>query len=598
MIRLEISAPGLPSLSFFDLPGVVVQDADMDAHVPKMIRNLVKSYIVPSKSQVLLTLPIDIDRANSSAADLVFKAKAEDRTIGIISKPDKLVDANVRQWREILEGNRFKLNLGYRVVRNPDDPNIDHAEARQQEQRFFNTDPIFSGPLGMFQDRFGTERLKDDLSELLMTKITECLPEIRRKIADRVTRIREELGTLPKPPSGNIFIDIQGRLLNFERQLTATINNSGNPTSERGWFQLWHRESQVFFEKLIQTAPEFDTATISTDNNGARVALDVDSDSISGRQAPTGRSPVNLRSTSTITPNSFGARQRGEIDTAVSTHTKKFTLFQLRNYLHAVNGGVYGTSDPRVFEQLVRESTVHWFDMCEDFLQYTATACNTLVNNILKKLFADLINTQLFQVIQNSVKGFLKKLGKKQAEMSERLSNIELGKPFTLDREIQETSKQLILEQLTEQSQKAICSKRVSEMKDAGVKVSNAERRKILDQIKIEPNHNHQELNELAGAIAYYRIAARRFADNNCLTIRNEFFHEMMESLWRQISIDIGLGRDSNPNEANEHLKRLTAPSLRDYNRRKELESERELLEQTGKEVMDVVHASQRRKHG
>ena len=593
VIRLEISAPGLPSLSFFDLPGVVVQDVDMDSHVPDMIRSLVKTYIEPSKSLVLLTLPIDVDRANSSAADLVVRAKAQDRTIGIISKPDRLVNANVKQWKEILAGKKFKFNLGYRVVKNPADPNTDHAEARQEEQRFFLTHPMFSGELRMFRDRFGTDRLKEFLSERLMTMITECLPEIEGKIADRVTIIEEELRTLPKEPAGNIYIDIQQRLLNFEGRLAAIINNSVDLTSNTGWFQLWHREAQAFFEKLIQTAPELDTATLSGTTSDQSQAEDDNSDSTSANQGSPRRN-LNQRPIFNIIPIHFDHCQKQAINAAVCTYTKKFTLLQLRDRLHAVNGGAYGTGDPRVFEQLVKESTEHWSDVCKVFRVYTAKICSNLVNELLRHFFGDLINTQLFRVIKESVHAFLKRLDKEQAEISKRLLRIELGKPFTVDREIQEMSKHSVRQQLTEQLQKAIFRNRVREMETGNKKISDAEKRRILDQVKSEPSHNHQELNELAGAIAYYKIAARRFADNICLTIRNEFFQEMARLLWRQICTDIGIRQDADPNQVNKHLQELTAPSARDSNRRKELESELRLLEQNKKDVMEVVNTNQR----
>lgn len=143
---------------------------------------------------------MDNDRANSSSGGLIREFGVEDRTIEIISKPDRLVSTNIDQWREILAGKKFGLKLGYRVVKNPADSSIEHSEAGRQEREFFSTNPYFRRELRAFQDCFGTEKLQPYLSEQLISMIRNCLPEIEEKVNIRVAEIEGILLTLPKTP--------------------------------------------------------------------------------------------------------------------------------------------------------------------------------------------------------------------------------------------------------------------------------------------------------------------------------------------------------------------------------------------------------------
>lgn len=79
----------------------------------------------------------------------------------------------------------------------------------------------------------------------------------------------------------------------------------------------------------------------------------------------------------------------------------------------------------------------------------------------------------------------------------------------------------------------------------------------IAASVKLEVDQHEQELSVLAGAIVYYRIAARRFADYNSLIIRNEIFHLLKKNLRSHIEAEIGLGRDADVGAANDYLKTL-----------------------------------------
>ena len=250
-IRLEISGPGTPNLSFYDLPGVIVQDKQF--YVPQLIERLVSEYVSAPNCLVLYTLPMNNDVANSNAGAIVKKLQATNRTLGVITKPDTLVPSNVTQWKRILDGVAFPLGFGYFVVKNEPDESIQHQVARQREARFFERNPMFSQDLAMFNDRFGTSKLQDFLSRNLTIQITEQLPSIRSKIDDRAKLIEEELLSLPKPPPDNMVFLVQAKAYEFGRYLTTQMEAG---SSKDDFFNVWRAKAEETRNALVQSFPD------------------------------------------------------------------------------------------------------------------------------------------------------------------------------------------------------------------------------------------------------------------------------------------------------------------------------------------------------
>lgn len=172
IIRLDISGPGLPNMSFYDLPGVIsVHELAEDQYLVDLVKNLVMDYIQDHNCINLLTLPMTDDPSNSNASVLIRCAKAEARTVGVLTKPDRIQNGeSLSQWIQILENKRFLLGLGYFVVKNNPDPMVDHTIARKEEDEFFRSPPWSTG-LKQFRNRFGTLQLQAFLSDQLASQM-------------------------------------------------------------------------------------------------------------------------------------------------------------------------------------------------------------------------------------------------------------------------------------------------------------------------------------------------------------------------------------------------------------------------------------------
>lgn len=173
IIRLDIAGPGLPNLSFYDLPGVInVSEVPDEAYLVDLVRNLVKQYIRAPDCINVLALTMTHDVANSSAFGLIHEMKAEPRTVGCLTKPDRIAnDDALDQWVQILRGEAFQLGFGYHVIKNNQNPDVDHATARREEAAFFSNNAPWTTELSAYNDRFGILELQTALSQRLTAQI-------------------------------------------------------------------------------------------------------------------------------------------------------------------------------------------------------------------------------------------------------------------------------------------------------------------------------------------------------------------------------------------------------------------------------------------
>ena len=175
VVRLDISGPNLPNLSFYDLPGVInVSELAEEAYLVDLIKNLVKEYIKADDCINLLAVSMTDDPANSSASKLIHEVKAGARTLGCLTKPDRMQEAEGsawEQWIQVLSGERFRLGFGYHVVMNNPDVSVSHAVARREEETFFSEQEPWATSLNEHTDRFGTSRLQTVLAQRLTAQI-------------------------------------------------------------------------------------------------------------------------------------------------------------------------------------------------------------------------------------------------------------------------------------------------------------------------------------------------------------------------------------------------------------------------------------------
>lgn len=220
IITLDIYAPGLLNLSFYDLPGVISQTPDGNRDTVKLIETLNLEYIKQENTIVLLTVPMESDIDNSKASALLRQSDASYRTVGVLTKPDRLQsDDRADGWKAVLQDKAFRMGHGYFVVKQLSQTELakklGHVDARLAEQQFFISNQ-WTGRFGHdFADQLGTANLQLALSRKLAQLIFTIMPSLEQKVYDKLADVNDELAGLPIPPP-NALETVRNSITKFE----------------------------------------------------------------------------------------------------------------------------------------------------------------------------------------------------------------------------------------------------------------------------------------------------------------------------------------------------------------------------------------------
>lgn len=171
IISLEIQGPGLPELSFYDLPGSIqVVEDGQDQALVKWIEKLLSEYIQDEKTLILLACGADQDVETSKTLGVIKTCKAESRTLGVLTKVDLASPLKMEYIKDIMHG-RFSLGRGWFAVKLLSQEEIQNrVDAREVEAKVFGREPwnTFAPDL---QQRLGIPRLQEAISHSLTDHI-------------------------------------------------------------------------------------------------------------------------------------------------------------------------------------------------------------------------------------------------------------------------------------------------------------------------------------------------------------------------------------------------------------------------------------------
>jgi GTPase SAR1 family protein len=179
VIGVEISGPGLPALSFYDLPGIFrVAPNPRDQYLAKVIENLAIKYITRENALIIWTLAMKTDPSNSSTGKVIQDCHAAQRCVGVLTNPDHVAVRHL-EYEKILEKQAHIVKHGYFVTKQPgEDSKLQHgptyhAEARREEMEFFDSEELWTGDWNRFRKRCGTLAIQKFLSRELAGQIMD-----------------------------------------------------------------------------------------------------------------------------------------------------------------------------------------------------------------------------------------------------------------------------------------------------------------------------------------------------------------------------------------------------------------------------------------
>lgn len=433
IVRLDISGPDFPNLSFYDLPGVIsLTEFDEEIYLVHLVENLVREYISHENCIVLLTQTMTDDATNSRAAKIIRDVKgAKARTLGVLTKPDRIqTGESYLQWREILNGDKFSLGHGYFVVKNDPDPLIEHSQAREEEAEFFSSSP-WSTELFDYHERFGTRRLQEALSTLLLEQILGCLPRIISQIDEKASTIDAELLTLPNPPSENVQYILSSTLSQLKDDIRSHIDGGSAKYPLR---KLWHHIAKDFKLCLNRTKP---TVIITSDSD--KFEFKEDSGTDSDCQVTSVQRIVKHKAPETPVTHVKIKREPGtsgydtnHFDEFIGP-AKKFTWEEIREINEdSYRVGLPQQTDPRAIEHMNQISVKHWHGPMNAFLKATHKLVQDMLMRQLEKVFHQYHQTGLYEELKKIIRSYLYNLREDHFRQAMETFDIEWNKPFTM----------------------------------------------------------------------------------------------------------------------------------------------------------------------
>ncbi|CAL9777237.1 unnamed protein product [Musa acuminata subsp. burmannicoides] len=191
-ITLIVKRKGVPDLTMVDLPGITrVPVHGQPENIYEQISQIIMKYITPKESIILNVLSATVDFPTCESIRMSQRVdKSGERTLAVVTKADKAPEGLL----EKVTSDDVNIGLGYVCVRNRVG-NETYEEARDEEMKLFKEHPLLSC---IDKSIVGVQMLAQKLTQIQTASIAKCLPDIAKKINDKLNRNIAELEQMPQ----------------------------------------------------------------------------------------------------------------------------------------------------------------------------------------------------------------------------------------------------------------------------------------------------------------------------------------------------------------------------------------------------------------
>lgn len=589
VVAVEIRGPGLPALSFYDLPGLINDAGTVESQfLVKVFDDLTIKYIKHESAIIICTRTMAADAALSKTNRLIRVHKAEHKCVGVLTMPDRMqgTASSHADFDGIFRGTLHRLPRGHYVTKQPgpdckldrNAPNY-HALARQEEERFFDNEDSHWGPNGewaAFRDRCGTSTIQNYLSKEFARQILASLPDLTQKIETQMQDVDKQLALLPETPNDKVQHIVRQHLTKFSTEVQKTLDGTSFSSNfHSDWTRLCHH-----FERALEIMRPICICSHPSDRIKEVIMIDdSDNESVSSHS----QSSHLRRPYADITsPSDQGAKRRRFNDSPVTftTPTKQMKRFKQEDpatpkqlspavrrlkeeeigvfrqpYLASGNNAMSIVEIQKVIEQhskagfpdfvshRVRElfalQAIHFWDQpLKTFLDYTFSMVRDQILTILKAILQQYQHTDLYRRSLEYVEDFLRKHEKEQYKASMEFYTTEKGCLFTIDTNTFNRNKAeaySILKAERRRKRLACYMTAHYHRKSSGDEEKDRKDRedfagKIRDD-QLGPDLFDREIEVAAYIRGYYTTARLRFTDSICINLYSRFFRTIAQKI-------------------------------------------------------------------
>jgi interferon-induced GTP-binding protein Mx1 len=198
-INVAIRSPSTPNLTLVDLPGIVRTTTNgQNKSVISAVDNLLEYFLRQPETVILAVIPANQDIAT---VDILERASKVDptgsRTIGVLTKPDLIDEGSENEVLSIINNNRKPLKLGYVMVKNRNQGELNSAvsisEGIRAEQLYFHSHAVWSK---LDCKSVGMQALSSKLTSIIISRAVDRAPVIKWHLLDSLSKLDERLTSL------------------------------------------------------------------------------------------------------------------------------------------------------------------------------------------------------------------------------------------------------------------------------------------------------------------------------------------------------------------------------------------------------------------
>lgn len=229
-IVIELAASTVPDLTVIDLPGIVrTQVKGQSGGVMREVDGLLERYLKQERTIILCVVPANVDIATVDILERASKVDPDGvRTIGVITKPDTIGEGNEGEVVQVVRGQRKPLKLGYLMVKNRSQLQVEQGvtllDARALEADFFRKHAHFHS---LDHSYLGIESLMSRLTGVLVGRIQEGLPSMRREVVALREQTAADLAAMGRAPPG-AGAEACALMAKLSRQATRVLSEAVN----------------------------------------------------------------------------------------------------------------------------------------------------------------------------------------------------------------------------------------------------------------------------------------------------------------------------------------------------------------------------------
>lgn len=405
VLSIEIEGPSRPQLTLVDIPGLIQTDtkgitkADVE-----LVGEITAHYIKQPRTICLAVVSAASDPANQIILTKVRAVDPEgDRTLGIITKPDRLDSGSESETEYIAlaQNQNIHFKLGWHVLKNRKfgESEFSLMERNASEETYFRTSNFKSLPA----DCVGIDTLRVRLSKLLFEHVRQELPKLRSDLEEALTAASKQLDIMGDCRSTTA--DCRTYLTQLSLACWESCKAAVDGHYEGEYFNS-DQDSDLTFSLELPSTTRRMRAVIQYMNAGFSDLVRVNGhkyqiDTSSSAAAADTKSPLRQLLLPELHKKATPSRPRSPVKMSRVQALAWARLVLVRNR----GRELVGNFNPLLIGELFWEQSSKWHNLAVEYLDQVHEACSKFMQLLLKdKCPKDIIARLHAYVVQDELK--------------------------------------------------------------------------------------------------------------------------------------------------------------------------------------------------